>query len=141
MSISDLYGSGEHLRNLGHFASIVHLAAIDGAINADEQIALERFARKLNISEDEVSKVLDNPASFPIHPNNTYQGRLERLYDLFTIIFSDNKIDDEETYLLKRYVIGIGFSSIQAEIVIKRSIQIFSGKLNFEDYQYLIEKK
>lgn len=87
MSISDLYGSGEHLRNLGHFASIVNLAAIDGAINMEEQIVLERFASKLNISEDEFKKVLENPAAFPIHPNNSYQGRLERLYDLFTIIF------------------------------------------------------
>lgn len=141
MAISDLYGSGEHLRNLGHFASIVHLATIDGAINAEEQIALERFARKLNISEDEFEKVLENPGSFPIHPNNTYQGRLERLYDLFTIIFSDHQIDDEEIYLLKRYVIGLGFSSVLAETIIKRSIQIFSGKINFEDYQYLVEKK
>lgn len=141
MSISDIYGSGEHLRNLGHFASIVHLASVDGTINAEEQIVLERFARKLNISEEEFEKVLENPAVFPIHPNNTYQGRLERLYDLFTIIFSDHHIDDEEIYLLKRYVIGIGFSPVLAESVIKRSIQIFSGKLNFEDYQYLVDKK
>ena len=141
MSISDLYGSGEHLRNLGHFASIVHLAAVDGDINKEEQVVLERFARKLNISEDEFVKVLENPAAFPIHPNNSYQGRLERLYDLFTIIFSDHQIDDEEIYLLKKYAIGLGFSSVLAETVINRSIQIFSGKINFEDYQYLVDKK
>ncbi len=141
MSISDLYGSGEHLRNLGHFASIVHLAAADGTINAEEQVVLERFASKLNISDDEFKKILENPVGYPIHPNNSYQGRLERLYDLFTIIFSDHQIDDEETYLLKRYVIGLGFSSALAETIIKRSIQIFSGKLSFEDYQYLVDKK
>jgi hypothetical protein len=53
MAISDLYGSGEHLRNLGHFAAIVSLATVNGELNKHEQAMLERFARKLDISEEE----------------------------------------------------------------------------------------
>ena len=39
-----------------------------------------------------------------------------------------------------RYAIGLGFSEAQAEKYIKRSIQIYTGGLDFEDYQYLLEK-
>ena len=141
MSFSDLFGSGEHLRNLGHFATMVHLAIVDGEINELEETQLKHFAVKLDISEDEYTKVLENPTDYPIQPPDNYERRLERLHDLFKIIFSDNSIDNEETYLLKKYAIGLGFSTDKSEAIINRSIQIFSGHLSFEDYKYLVEKK
>jgi len=140
MSFSDLFGSGEHLRNLSHFASIVNLAAIDGEINEREEKLLQRFARKLDINETEYAKVIENPKSFPLTGSNSVERRLERLHDLFKIIFADNEIDEEETELIKRYAIGLGFSSQASEGIIERSIQIFSGQLNFDDYRYLLEK-
>ncbi|SKB48465.1 Tellurite resistance protein TerB [Salegentibacter holothuriorum] len=140
MSFSDLFGSGEHLRNINHFASIVNLASVDGEINEKERVLLERFARKLDISEQEYNMVIKNPQEFPISAYNSVEKRLERLHDLFKIIFADNEIDQEEQTLIKRYAIGLGFSNENAEKIIKRSIQIFSGQLNFEDYQYLLDK-
>lgn len=140
MSFSDLFGSGEHLRNLGHFAAIVNIAASDGVINAKEEELLKRFARKLDINENEYLKVIENPTSYPIHPPNSYERRLERLHDLLVMIFTDHEIDNEEAYLLKKYATGLGFSRESAEKIINRSVQIFSGKLDFEDYKYLIEK-
>lgn len=140
MSFSDLFDSGEHLRNINHFASIVNLASVDGKINERERVLLERFARKLDISEQEYKMVIKRPAEFPINSYNSAEKRLERLHDLFKIIFADNEIDNEEETLIKRYAIGLGFSSENAEKIIKRSIQIFSGQLNFEDYQYLLDK-
>lgn len=140
MSFSDLFDSGEHLRNINHFASIVNLASVDGKINEKERVLLERFARKLDISEQEYKMVIKRPAEFPINSYNSAEKRLERLHDLFKIIFADNEIDNEEETLIKRYAIGLGFSSENAEKIIKRSIQIFSGQLNFEDYQYLLNK-
>lgn len=141
MSFSDLFGTGEHLRNLGHFAAIVNLAAVDGEINEREEEQLKRFAAKLNIQEEEYMKVLKNPTAFPIHPNNSVEGRLERLHDLFKIIFADHMIDEEEEELLKKYAIGLGFSSEVSEGIIKRSIQIFSGQISFDDYLYLLNKE
>lgn len=141
MSISDLYGSGEHLRNLGHFAALVSLATVNGEINKHEQKVLERFAHKLDISEEEYNRILEKPTDYPIHPNNSYEGRLERIHDLFTIIYSDQSVDKDEINLLKKYAIAIGFSSTVADSIIKRSIQIFSGQVSFDDYQYLVDKK
>lgn len=141
MSFSDLFGSGEHLRNLSHFASIVNIAAVDGDINEDEELLLKRFARKLDISEDEYEKVIENPLAFPLASYNSVERRLERLHDLFRVIFIDHEIDDEERELIKRYAIGLGFSSQASEGIINRSIQIFRGQLNFEDYRYLLEKE
>lgn len=141
MAISDLYHTGEHLRNLGHFAALVSLATVNGEINKQEKEVLKRFAHKLNITEEEYVKIIEKPTTYPIHPNNTYEGRLERLHDLFTIIYSDAEVDQDEIALLRKYAIAIGFSATTAEMLIKRSIQIFSGKISYDDYQCLIDRK
>jgi hypothetical protein len=65
--------------------------------------------------------------------------RLERLYDLFSIIFVDQPIDDNELVLLKKYAIGLGYPNDQANKIIKKSVAIFSGKIGFEDYKNILK--
>lgn len=140
MSFSDLFNQGEHLRNLGHFASIVNLAAVDGEVNEQEKNLLKRFADKLDISEEEFAKAVEDPAAFPTYPQNTTENRLERLHDLFRIIYADHKVEQEEILLLKKYAIALGFSSEVSERIIKKSIRIFNGDINIEEYRCLLDQ-
>ncbi len=141
MSIINLFHSGEHSRNLGHFAALANIAQSDGIIDAKEEKLLKRFARRLDITEDEYVKVVENPSKFPINPPNSAEKRLERFYDLFKMIFADDVMDDEERGLIERYAIGLGYTTEQAEKLIKRSIDIFQGGLDLDDYRYLLNKK
>ncbi len=141
MSFTDLFESGEHKRNLGHFASIANIAAVDGALNDAEERLLQRFARKLDVSESEYADILKNPSKYPINPPNSADKRLERMLDLFKMIFADHEIDNEERDLLERYAIGLGYTEELATKLIKRSIDIFNGGLDLEDYRYLLNKK
>ena len=140
MSFVDLFGSGEHLRNLGHFAAIVNMAAVDGEITPGEEKLLRRFASKLDVNEEEYNKVIENPNLYPIHPPNSYERRISTLHDLFVIIYANHEMDEDEAILLKKYAIGLGFSEAQADKIITRSIQIFTGALDFEDYKYLLTR-
>ena len=139
MSFTDLYGNSEHRSNLAHFASLATLAASDGIIAPEEQELLDRFARKLNISDEEYKEVMKPTNKYPIEPPVNSEKRLERLYDLFRIIFSDHMIDQEEMVLLKKYAIGLGFSEENANKTIAKSVNIFSGRIDFEDYLYLLK--
>jgi len=140
MSFTDLFKSGEHSRNLGHFASLVSIASVQGEIKETEAKLLKRFARKLDITDQEIKKVLKNPSKFPIKPSNSADERLERMHDIFKIIFADHEINDEEYKLLEKYAIGLGYTEEIAAKLIKRSIQIYMGGLDFEDYRYLLNK-
>lgn len=140
MSFTDLYGNSEHKRNVAHFAAMATLAASDGIITEEEQALLDRFARKLDITPKEYKEVMNPTNKYPIEPPVNSEKRLERLYDLFRIIFADHIIDEEEMVLLKKYAIGLGFSEESADGVIARSVGIFSGKIDFEDYQYLLTR-
>lgn len=139
MSFIDLYGNPEHRKNVAHFAALATLAASDGQIGEEEKAMLDSFARKLEISEKEYKEVMKPENKFPIEPPADSEKRLERLYDLFKIIFADHIIDDEEMILLKKYAIGLGFSGDNANKVIERSVAIFSGKIDFDDYLYLLK--
>jgi len=140
MSFTDLYGNSEHRSNLAHFAAIATIAASDGIITKDEQTLLDTFARKLNISEQEYKEVMKPTNKYPIEPPVNLEKRLERLFDLFKIIFADHMIDEDEMTLIRKYAIGLGFSDESANKVITRSIAIFSGKIDFDDYLYLVKQ-
>ncbi|TDT46658.1 tellurite resistance protein TerB [Maribacter spongiicola] len=139
MSFADLYSSGEHRRNLAHFAALATLASIDGEISTEEKKLLDRFATKLDITESEYLEVFKKENKYPIDSTPDSEKRLERLYDLFRIVYSDHEIDDEERVLIKKYAIGLGFTGEKADAIIERSIAIFGGRLDFDDYLYLVK--
>ena len=140
MPILDLYNHPEQRRNLAHFAALASLAAVDGEVNPEEKVVLDRFASKLNITDAEYKEVMKRENKYPIEAPFEMEKRFERLFDLFKIIYSDHQIDDEEVDLVTKYALGLGFTMAQADKVVKRSIAIFGGGIDFEDYHYLITK-
>ena len=140
MPIIDLYYHKEQKRNLAHFAAMATLAAADGEINPKERAVLDRFADKLGITVEEYKKVMKRSNNYPIEPQNDAEKRLERLYDLFKMIFADHDVDDEEMVLLKKYAIGIGFPTEKVDKLIEVSVAIFSGRIPFDDYVMLLVK-
>lgn len=140
MSFTDLYGNSAHRKNLAHFAAMASLAASDGVVNDEEKQLLNRFARKLNITDEEYAEVMDPSNKYPINPPSNAERRLERLYDLLRIIFADHIIEHEEMVVLKRYAIGLGFTIEKADSVIEKSVAIFSGRIDFDDYLYLLKQ-
>lgn len=141
MSFKNLFETGEQKRNLSHFASIVNIAFADGGIQDSEKQLLERFARKLNITSEEYKKIIKDPSQYPLNPPTDIDSRLSRMLDLFKIIFADFEIDDEERKLIERYAIGLGYTESSANKLIEKSIKIFRGGLDLEDYRYLLNKE
>ena len=66
MSFADLYTSGEHRRNLAHFAALATLASVDGEISTEERKMLDRFATKLDITKSEYEEVFKKENKYPI---------------------------------------------------------------------------
>jgi uncharacterized tellurite resistance protein B-like protein len=129
MSILKAYESGAHESNISHFAAIVKLASVDGSIDEEEKAILERLAFKLDVSDEEVKMILKNPEKFPLIPPYTLEERLERLQDLFSVIYADHKIDSEERKLIDKYAIGLGFTNERAKEEIEKCIIQLGGKV------------
>lgn len=141
MSLEDLFSGGSHKRKLGHFSALVNVALVDGPMTPEEEFLLLRFARKLDINELEYNEILKNPTKYPVFPTHSQEIRLKQLHDIFRIVYSNKELDEEEAAFLNRYAIVLGFNETEAKRIIDRSIQIFSGGLDFYDYEYLLNKK
>ena len=141
MSYYELVKEGHQTRNKAHFASIASIAMSDGKISDDEQVLLKSLAIKLEVDDSDVYKILQDPTKYPIIPSNSVEERLERLHDLFDMIFSDNRIDAKELGLITKYAIGLGYNSKTANDLIQNSIDIYTGGISFDEYKYLMNSR
>ncbi|PRP67424.1 tellurite resistance TerB family protein [Nonlabens agnitus] len=139
MSFSSLFESGESARNKSHFATIVSLAHSSG-LKDEEKVMLQRFKSVLDISDADFEDIMKDPSKYPVTPPNTTEERIQWLHDLFKIVFADHRMDEPEHRLLRKYAVALGYNDADAEYLVERSIEIFNGHLNLEDYRYLLNK-
>ncbi len=140
MSISDLYSSGAHKKNIGHFASIVKLAMADEIITEGEQQLLERLAKRLEISEEEYKMIVKNPEKHPINPPVSYDARIERLYNLAQMIFADDEVSKEEVSVLQRVAVGLGFPQDNVEKVSDEALHLVMNNNDLKEFTRAIKR-
>ena len=136
----DLYDSQQHSNNFAHFAALVYIAQVDGVINKKELVILKNMAKKLDISEKTYRRLIDKPEQFPIVAPTTSDRRLERIFNMFKIIFSDHIITNRERELVYIYAKALGFSKTNIKKVIDRSEALFSGNFSLSDYIYFVKR-
>ena len=139
MSISDLYSSGKHKQEIGHFASIVKIAKIDNIITEGEQQLLDNAAKNLNITSEEYSDILKNPEKYPVNAPISYDERIERLYRLTKMIFADDSIDKNEVSLLRKIAIALQFPVDNAEKVCDEAIHLILNDNDLDDFTSAIK--
>jgi uncharacterized tellurite resistance protein B-like protein len=140
MAISDLYSSGQHKQELGHFANIVKIAKVDGKITEGEKALLIRAGKNLNITLEEFEIILKNPEKYPINPPVIYEERIERLYRLTKMILVDGEAKTAEVALMRKAAIGLRFSIENAEKVCDEAIQLVLNNNELPDFTIAIKK-
>ena len=140
MSISDLYPTGLHQQNIGHFATIVKLALFDNKINADEHKLLERLAIRLDITKSEFEMILKTPYNYPANPPVSYDERLERFYDLTKMLFLDKNPTIDKTSIMDRIAVGLGFPIDNVREIVKEAIKFFLKEPDIEDFKKALKE-
>ena len=134
MSISDLYSSGFRDRNRDHFAAIVRVALSDGEMSPEEKAFLDRLANNLDISPELYESILENPSAFPVNPPSLYNARLERLYDIGRMIFSDHIEDEDEMRIMRRLGIGLGFNPANVDFINKKAMDLIHKGVDLDTF-------
>lgn len=108
MSILDVFENGAQKKNKGHFRNLVLLATADGEISAEENELLDRIAKRISLSADQVEAIKADPKSFKINPPTNKEERLERLINLEEMVEIDGEIE-KELKMAVRFGIGLGY--------------------------------
>ncbi len=109
-SLAHFYDSGEQARNKGHFLNLVMLARVDGTVSWQENQLLQRVARKLSLTDEQVEEIFTHPEDYPMIPPVTREERYERFIQLIQLLVADGQSDRQEEKLVKRLGVALGFT-------------------------------
>ena len=140
MLIANFNLNGEKKRIVMHFASIVRLALVDDALSENEEKMLKRLARRFHILGEHYKEILKEPEQYAIATPHSYDVRIERLFDLVTMIYADKEVTGDEARILRRIGVGIGFSVNNVEKVTDEAIHLILNNNSFEDFKKAIKE-
>ena len=120
MSIAEFFESGAMKEHQGAFRNLVMIARADGVVSESEQAMLNRMASRLDVTEEHIEEILENPAKFPIYPPHTVQDRRERMVDLVRMAMADGEFDEQELRVLTRCSIGLGYNEEEVAQMVNR---------------------
>ncbi|WP_299211949.1 TerB family tellurite resistance protein [uncultured Dokdonia sp.] len=135
MSISDLYDSGFRKRNEDHFAAMVRIAMSDAIITEDEKKFLDRTARNLDISEEDYKAILKDYMSHSVNPPISYENRLERLFDLGRMVYSDHELGEKQTVMLERLAVGLGFTATNVKYIVDKALSLVNEGVDLDTFK------
>jgi uncharacterized tellurite resistance protein B-like protein len=140
MSFSDLYSTGAHKRNIGHFADIVKVALFDEKIEEAEEKLLERLANILGITDVEYKSILKNPNDYPTRAASNYEERLESLYYSTRMLLIDGRVSEQGVGLLTKIAVGLGFDDKRVDVVVENAVKMFLRIPDLEDFTKEIKR-
>jgi uncharacterized tellurite resistance protein B-like protein len=140
MSLLDLFTSGEHKKAKTYFAALVKIAFADGSMDKQELKYLEKMAFDLDISDKEFTKILEYPDKYPIDPPLDYNDRIEQLFNLTRMVFSDDEVKLDEAKLVLKIAIGLGFPVRNAEKITDEAIHLIMNDNNIDDFTKAIKQ-
>ena len=77
-TIAQLFESGKKSADKGLFNNLIMLARVDGKIDDAEVKLLTRIAKRLSLTNEQVSEIIENPNSYPMVPPVSKEERYER---------------------------------------------------------------
>jgi len=86
-----------------HFLRLYQMALSDDQFNVLELQMLYHFADERGIPKEELDKLFLNPVSIEFTVPENLNTKIEYLYDLTRIIWADEKINDDELNMLRKY--------------------------------------
>lgn len=136
MSFSDLFDSGFKNRNKGHFSAIVRVALSDGEITSDERDFINRLAKNLEISKDEYEEIMENPLKYPINPPYLYIHRLERLYDLARMVYTDHVLGPKQKGILIKFALALGFTPGNVNYIVDKALSLLILHVDLDTFLF-----
>lgn len=92
-----------------HFLHLYQMALSDSEIDVKELEALYLIGQDRGISREEIDNLLLQSGSVDILPPQSVLEKIDCLYDLSLIAWSDGQLDPEERETLERFCARFGF--------------------------------
>ncbi|WP_318309251.1 hypothetical protein [Flagellimonas crocea] len=140
MELISFFESKEYKNKVAHFAAIVKMMTTNGSVNAEGGKVIKRFSEKLGIRPEEYGHIVTNPEKFISLPPKNEEEKLERIYQLFSMVYKHHYMNALEQKLMIGYTMQLGYSEESAKKIVDNSARLFMGRLHFREYLKLAKK-
>ena len=125
-----------------HFTHLVKIALADGLVDNSEHELLQKFGKKLNLTEQEVELLIATPGKTTFHPPYHLSERFDQIYDIVKLILVNGNASQESMRIANCYVVAAGFEISEADKLIHFLVKgIQEGKDEDELlYEYKLER-
>lgn len=129
-TIAQRFESGEQKANEGHFKNLIMLARVDGKIDIEEKGLLNRIAKRLSLTQEQIQEILDHPENYPMVPPVSLEERFERFIQFVQMILVDGHVEPSEEKLIAKYGIALGFKSDEIQEHEAKIVQLLKDGMN-----------
>lgn len=136
-TLAQLFESGEQQAKAGHFRNLIMLARLEDGIDAGEQALLNRMARRLSLTDDQVKDILENGDNYPMIPPFTREDRYERFVRFVQMVLVDGSVSAAEKNLVIKCGVALGMDENKVEDQFNATIKMW---LNGMDASEIIEE-
>jgi hypothetical protein len=86
---------------LSHMGNVLAVMLADGEIDENENVFFNSLGIRSGFSQDEIDTIKENPEKIEFTPPETFEEKVEQLYDLVLVTMADGKIMDSEVQFCK----------------------------------------
>ena len=93
-----------------HLKNIIALAKSDGELHKDEIKLIYKMGRKYGLKDRQVERLINSKKKMEINIPDTFDEKMDQLYDLMQMVYADGIVDDNEISFCNEMVSKFGFS-------------------------------
>lgn len=99
-------------------SDLINMVIADGKINSSEVEFIQKIAKRMDISNEEVMELFENPQ--PSEPLYSEVDRITHFYKLMLVMNVDNETHEKEVIALKNFGLKMGIRPAVADQILKK---------------------
>jgi uncharacterized tellurite resistance protein B-like protein len=99
-------------------SDLINMVMADGKINVSEVEFIQKIAKRMHITNEEVMELFENPQ--PSEPLFSEVERITHFYKLILVMNVDNETHAKEVIALKNFGLKMGIRPIVADQILKK---------------------
>ncbi len=139
MSILNALANAEYRQRISLLATLIRLSEVDGKIDENEWKVIEKVADSFGFLDRDALKYLKKHyREYVLETPFSLDERIDQLYNLWKLAFSDGKLDEKESRLLHRVTVSLGFPVKKTERIYKAALEAFKKGISKEEFNKII---
>jgi uncharacterized tellurite resistance protein B-like protein len=124
MGLFNIFDSKDKKNRMSHMLNLLAVACADGKLEQSEIDLFLQIGNRIGVSNSELRRVIENPASVKLTAPDNDADRIALLYDMVLMMMVNGDIDENEILYCKNTALQLGFNSKVIDVIVAKVIEM-----------------